>query len=295
MSTLHLPSIPVIAALLTVAALAQKAPSWADLRRVPILIAGGAMAAYQPLFFGGVDRTGVAVGTVIAIGSAPILAGGLTILVDRDHPGARWWWATGTGVVGLALLVFTAGTESSLDFGGAMLCLGAGAAYAVYAVASRRIAPLVPPLRAAAAVFLVAAFLSIPLLVRAELEGLGSPDGIAMAIWLGVAATALAYWLYMNGLRRVTAPSAVTTLRLLATMIASSMAVSDTLPPETVRVEGMLPAEKDCVCSMMLVIVPAIACVSSSALLLVKKRPLPLAAVFESSAFVSPLVVKPIV
>jgi len=220
-------------ALLLTAAVARQAPRWSDLRRVPILVAGGAMAAYQPLFFGGVARTGVAVGTVIAIGSAPILAGGLTILLEREHPRAHWWRATGTGVLGLAVLVFAAGTEATLDLGGAVLCLGAGAAYAVYAVASRRIAPTVSALRSAAAVFVVAALLVVPLLARSQLDGLRSTGGITIAVWLGVVATALAYWLYMSGLRGVTAPTAAT-LSLAEPVTASILGVlilSERPPP----------------------------------------------------------------
>jgi len=41
----------------------------------PTAVAAASMAAYQPLFFSAVATTGVAVGTVVAIGSAPVLAG----------------------------------------------------------------------------------------------------------------------------------------------------------------------------------------------------------------------------
>ncbi|MBX3015820.1 MAG: EamA family transporter, partial [Caldilineaceae bacterium] len=41
------------------------------------LAAAASMALYQLCFFTGVARTGVAVGTMVAIGSAPILAGAL--------------------------------------------------------------------------------------------------------------------------------------------------------------------------------------------------------------------------
>ena len=44
--------------------------------------------AYQLSFFAAVADTGVAVGTVVALGSAPALAGGAGWLVDRERPGA---------------------------------------------------------------------------------------------------------------------------------------------------------------------------------------------------------------
>lgn len=40
-----------------------------------VFLAAVCMACYQPLFFTAVKETGIAVGTVIAIGSAPIIAG----------------------------------------------------------------------------------------------------------------------------------------------------------------------------------------------------------------------------
>src|SRR4051794_14249951 len=42
--------------------------------RAALAAAGVAVAAYQLCFFAAVDRTGVAVGTVVALGSAPALA-----------------------------------------------------------------------------------------------------------------------------------------------------------------------------------------------------------------------------
>ena len=41
----------------------------------PLLLGALAVAAYQPFFFGGVARAGVAVGTMVAIGSAPVITG----------------------------------------------------------------------------------------------------------------------------------------------------------------------------------------------------------------------------
>ena len=40
-----------------------------------LFLSAAALAAFNPLFFTGLAKTGVAVGTVVAIGSAPILQG----------------------------------------------------------------------------------------------------------------------------------------------------------------------------------------------------------------------------
>ena len=77
----------------------------------PLAVAAVAMAAYQPLFFGGVARTGVAVGTVVGIGSSPVFAGILGAVVRGERPGPRWLTATALALAGTALLVGTGGSD----------------------------------------------------------------------------------------------------------------------------------------------------------------------------------------
>jgi DME family drug/metabolite transporter len=54
--------------------------------QLTVLLGVGTNAAYQICFFAGVARTGIATGTLVAIGSAPILAGLLGIAVLRERP-----------------------------------------------------------------------------------------------------------------------------------------------------------------------------------------------------------------
>src|SRR4029450_5914834 len=97
------------------------------------------VAVYQASFFAALDRTGVAVGTVVAIGSAPAFAG----LFARAFAGEplRWRWAAATALAcaGVCLLVLgggaAAGGVSTVGIG---LALVSGAGYAGYAVASKR-------------------------------------------------------------------------------------------------------------------------------------------------------------
>src|SRR3954471_18302363 len=55
----------------------------------PLLLAAGAVATYQLSFFAAVHDTGVAVGTIVALGSAPALAGAPEWLPHWGPPGAR--------------------------------------------------------------------------------------------------------------------------------------------------------------------------------------------------------------
>ncbi|MCW3000792.1 MAG: EamA family transporter, partial [Conexibacter sp.] len=60
------------------------AAGWA---RAPLAAGALGVAGYQLCFFAAVDDTGVAVGTVVALGSAPALAGLGGWLLDQRAPG----------------------------------------------------------------------------------------------------------------------------------------------------------------------------------------------------------------
>ncbi|MFQ5407193.1 MAG: DMT family transporter [Anaerolineales bacterium] len=173
------------------------------------LLAGGSMAAYQPLFFAGVAATGVAVGTVVTIGSAPVLAGLLAVTVRGERPGRRWFGATALAIAGCALLL-SERSALTVDFVGVVLALGAGLAYALYSVTGKRLLETQPPDIAMAPVFGLAALILAPALFRNNLQWLLLPSGLAAMLHLGLLATALAYLLFARGLQAVPVSHAVT-------------------------------------------------------------------------------------
>src|SRR5215469_9679237 len=63
-------------------------------QRAMLVLAAAAVAGYQVCFFTAVRATGVAVGTVVAIGSAPGWTGLLTVLTGGPRPSRRWAIAT---------------------------------------------------------------------------------------------------------------------------------------------------------------------------------------------------------
>ena len=71
-----------------------------------------ALAVYQPLFFLGTARNGVAVGTVVALGSAPVLAGVAEWMLTRRRPTATWIGATALATAGVVMLGFAGGGEA---------------------------------------------------------------------------------------------------------------------------------------------------------------------------------------
>ena len=191
---------------------------------LPTLLAAAAMAGYQLCFFAAVKRTGVAVGTVVAIGSAPIIAGLLGVLVQRECPGGRWIFATLMAVAGCTLLTLAGSGGAQIEPIGLILALGAGAAYATYTLFSKRILINVPPDLAAAAVFFLGGLMLTPLLFVSDLSWLIEPRGMVVALELGLLATAAAYILYTRGLV-TTAVAAAVTLSLGEPLVASLLGV----------------------------------------------------------------------
>src|SRR4051794_22030563 len=79
------------------------------LPRRPLILAALAVAAYQLAFFAAVADTGVAVGTIVALGSAPALAGALEWALHGRRPSSRWAGATAAATAGVALLALAGG------------------------------------------------------------------------------------------------------------------------------------------------------------------------------------------
>lgn len=197
-----------------------RAGSWRrELARPATLLAGVAQAAFQVTFLGAVVLTGVAVGTLVAIGSAPLFSGLLSRRVT-----ARWAMATALAVVGLALLV-AGGTGARLSLPGTALALGAGLSYASYTVATgRAVVAGAPPAATTAMAFVVAAVVLAPALALTDTEWLASPSGVLMVLYLALVPTALAYRLFASGLRQVAASTA-STLALAEPVVAALLGV----------------------------------------------------------------------
>lgn len=181
-------------------ALARRAlPSTQRWPILPTVVAALSMAAYQPLFFGAVATTGVALGTIVAIGSAPVIAGALAWLVSAERPSPRWLVASALAVLGTALL-FTGKSEGGVTIEGVALALGAGAAYAVYVVASKGLLKTHKPDAVIAVVFSLSALILLPVLIFAELDWVFTTGGAITVLYLGLVATAVAYVLFVRGL-----------------------------------------------------------------------------------------------
>jgi DME family drug/metabolite transporter len=166
--------------------------------RSAVIGAGVAQAVYGPAFFAGVERAGVAVGTVVGIGSAPVLGGLLGWAWRRERPDRRWYAATALALVGIAVLASGAGGDD-VDLVGLAMAATAGGAYAVFVACSKDLLDHHHPTAVMAVTFTLAAVLLLP---AAVLGGgpLVSLRGTVLVLHLGVVTVGLGYLFFARGL-----------------------------------------------------------------------------------------------
>jgi DME family drug/metabolite transporter len=195
--------------------------------RTPVgLLTGLCTALYQVFFFAAVERAGVALGTLVTIGSGPVFAGLLGAVLLRERLERSWAVSTGTCVAGLGLLTLPgAGTGPGTDPWGLLLALGAGAAYAGYTVAAKHLMTAgAGSGEVMGAAFGLGGALLLPLLALQPLSWLAVPSGWLLAGYLGLVATTAAYVLFGRGLAVLPA-GPVTTLVLAEPLVATALGV----------------------------------------------------------------------
>lgn len=212
-------------------ALSRRAGLEAALRSPAVWAAGVSQAAFQVCFLESIIRVGVATGTLVAIGVSPLLTGFVQAVSTR-RLSSTWAVATGSGLIGLVLLVGTGGGSSS---GGAsdgsetvvglLLALCSAAAYATYIIVGGRIgAQGLEPTVVLPVIITVAAAVQLPALALSGWAWLGTASGLWMVVYMALLPTVLAYSLFNRGLAGVDAATAGT-LGLVEPVVATVLAV----------------------------------------------------------------------
>ncbi len=192
-------------------------------RRPQIVVTAVAAALYQPCFFGAVSSVGVALGTLVAVGSEPVFAGLLGWAALRHRPTLGWLAATAIAVAGLVLR--SAGRLEGGDPVGLLLALGAGLCSACYTVAAKhQLDRGATAIEVPTASFVLGGLLLLPLLLGQPLAWVASPGGIAVVVYLGVATMAVANVVLARGIHGLP-PGPAATLMLTDPVVATLLGV----------------------------------------------------------------------
>lgn len=189
------------------------------------LLAGAvAVAGYPLTFYPAVATAGVAVATVVALGSAPVFTG-LLLWFAGGRPANRWLLGTGLAIPGCAALVLGGSTGGPTHLAGILLALLAGLSYTVYAVVSGRLIGQGHASRAVlGTLFGGGALLVSPVVLVVGGPALANPRTVLVIGHLALVTTFLAYLLFGHGLRYLGAGFAVT-LTLIEPAVAALLGI----------------------------------------------------------------------
>jgi DME family drug/metabolite transporter len=200
---------------------------WSASRRDFALMAlmGGLLAADQALYFAAITYAGVAIATLITICAAPVLVTLITSLIERQRPDSTTLLSVALAVTGTILLVL--GSQSA-DFGsvsliGIGLSLGAAVVYAGVIMIGQYLSGRCHPLQTTAIGFTAGAMLLACAASLSGFVGFYPVQGWALIVYLGLIPTALAYGLFLRGMRTTPAPI-TSVLVLLEPLTATGLA-----------------------------------------------------------------------
>ncbi|MER5375661.1 EamA family transporter [Streptomyces sp. NPDC002553] len=203
-------------------------------RRAVVLLGAGAVGAYPLAFYSSMHLAGVAAGTVVSIGSAPLASAVIERAVDGRRLTRRWTAGAALGLTGTVLLCAAEASQAhsaggSRSVGSTVLGVGlgllAGSTYALYSWAAHRlISGGVTSGAAMGAVFGLGGLLLLPVLLATGAPLLDSPQAASVGLYMALVPMFGGYVLFGWGLAHVPASTA-TTLSLLEPAVAAVLAV----------------------------------------------------------------------
>lgn len=194
-----------------------------------LMTGAGAVAVYPLVFYASMHYAGVTVGTVISIGSAPLLSALIEYRYDGVRLTKQWGCGAALGVAGMVLLCLAersghgAGDDHAMT--GIFLGLLAGFTYALYSWSARRLMQAGVAARAAmGATFGAGGLLLMPVLLMTGAPLLATGHHAVVGIYMALVPMFLGYVCYGYGLARIPA-SMATTITLLEPVVAALLAV----------------------------------------------------------------------
>ncbi|MCC4818237.1 hypothetical protein BCU85_04985 [Vibrio lentus] len=190
-----------------------------------------ALAVYPLAFYSSMKLSGVAIGTVVSIATAPFFSALLECLISKkNNINKRWLTSFAIGVVGIGLLVFSESSSTNesgddLKLLGIALGLLAGLCYAIYSWATKALIDKgIKSQAAMGSIFGLGAMLLLPTLWFTGENLCSSQINVLVISYLTLIPQCVGYIAFSFGLRHVTASSA-NLLTLFEPVVAAVLAV----------------------------------------------------------------------
>ncbi|WP_417778182.1 DMT family transporter [Stutzerimonas xanthomarina] len=200
--------------------------------QLPLLLLGAVAVAIYPLaFYASMRLAGVAIGTVVSIGSAPLLSALIEYRLEGLRLTLRWMLGAALGLAGMVLLCLAGGSSHGIvDSGdqmlhGVLLGLLAGLTYALYSWTARRMMQRgIASQVSMGATFGIGGLLLMPVLFATGAPLLASWSNAAVGLYMALVPMLLGYLCFGHGLARVPASTA-TTITLFEPIVAAGLAM----------------------------------------------------------------------
>lgn len=196
---------------------------------------GAMMALYQVCYFGAIQRVGVSIAVLVTLCTAPVIVALLSATFLRERLTWPMLAALVCALMGTALLIDLQPGSATADDAliGVLLALGSAAGYAVIALLSRALAGRYHPLQSTSIGFAVGAVLLLLLALPTGFVASYSAAAWLQLLYLGVAPTALAYFVFFTGMKHTSATvaSIVTLIEPLTATILAALLFGERLGP----------------------------------------------------------------
>lgn len=202
------------------------------LEQPKVLILGAASVAIYPLaFYTSMHLSGVAIGTVVSIATAPFFAAILERLISKKNISLQWILSFVVGAIGIALLTLGRDQSNNTAYGinqqGLGIFLGciAGLTYAGYSWAARHLIESgVHSKSSMSGLFGCAALLLLPSLWFTGDNLFSSSTNALVSLYMAIIPMFLGYLLFGFGLNYIDASKA-TLITLIEPLVATILAV----------------------------------------------------------------------
>lgn len=159
---------------------------------------------YQFAFFSALKLTGVSIGSMIAIGIAPIIAGLFGSVFENEPLSKRWIISTAVAIFGCFLLLGGSSSASfSVDGKGVTLAFVAAFCFAFLGLGMKRLGTSLDTIETATAATVASLVIGVPVLILFNPLWILTTRGLIIASILGIISEALPMCFFAIGLKKI--------------------------------------------------------------------------------------------